>query len=55
MIQMDELVYLYRLKESKQIGYYDFIPYERKTRVAGDFPFSFHNCKSRYIFISSSS
>lgn len=55
MIQVDEFVYLYHLNESQQIGYYKFIPWERKTRVVGDFPFSFHNCKSRYFFISSSS
>ena len=26
MIRMDELLYLYRLKESKEVGYYEPMP-----------------------------
>ena len=29
MIKVDELVYLYRLKESKEYGYYELVPWVR--------------------------
>ena len=41
MIKVDELVYLYRLKESKEPGYYELVPWERKTRIVWDLPSSF--------------
>ena len=40
-IRMDELLYLYRLKESKQFGYYELVPWDRKSRLVVDFPLSF--------------
>ena len=33
MIKVDELVYLYRLKASKEHGYYELLPWERRTRI----------------------
>ena len=41
MIKVDELVYLYHLKESKEHGYYELVPWERKTRIIRDQPSSF--------------
>ena len=41
MIRVDELVYLYRLKESKEHGYYELVPWERRTRILRDLPSSF--------------
>ena len=41
MIRVDELVYLYHLKESKEHGYYELVPWERRTRIVQDLPSSF--------------
>ena len=41
MIRVDELVYLYRLKESKEHRYYELVPWERRTRIVRDLPLSF--------------
>jgi len=51
MICIDEFMYLYCLKESKQFGYYEFVTWNRKSRVVVNFPSSFCNWKSRYSFI----
>ena len=54
MIRMNELLHLYRLKESKQFGYYELVPWDRKARLVVDFPSSFRHWKSKFFFISSS-
>ena len=41
MIKVDELVYLYHLKESKEHRYYELVPWERRTRIVRDIPSSF--------------
>jgi len=41
MIKVDKLVYLYRLKESKEHGYYELVPWERRTRIIWGLPSSF--------------
>ena len=33
MIKVSELVHLYRLKESKEYGYYELVPWTRGTRI----------------------
>ena len=33
MIRVDELIYLYRLKASKEHGYYKLVPWEKRTRI----------------------
>ena len=33
MIRVDKLVYLYRLKASKEHGYYELLPSKRRTRI----------------------
>ena len=41
MIKVDELIYLYRLKESKEHRYYELVPWERRTRIIRGLPSSF--------------
>ncbi|XP_030924495.1 uncharacterized protein LOC115951423 [Quercus lobata] len=52
MIRLAELTYLYRLKESKEWGYYELVPWERKTRIVKGLPSSFRYWKSRFFFVS---
>ena len=52
MIKVDELVYLYRLKKSKEHGYYELVPWERRTRIIRGLPSSFRYWKSRFFFVS---
>ena len=40
IIRVDELVYLYRLKVSKEHGYYELVPWERRTRIVRNLPSS---------------
>ena len=52
MLRVDELVYLYRLKASKEYGYYELVPWERSTRIVRGLPSSFRYWKSRFFFVS---
>ena len=52
MIKVGELVYLYHLKESKEYGYYELVPWERRTRIVRGLPSSFRYWKSRFFFVS---
>ena len=52
MIKVSELVYLYRLKESKEHGYYELVPWARTTRNVKGLPLSFRYWKSRFFFVS---
>ena len=51
MIKVGELVYLYRLKESKEHGYYELVPWEKRTRIVRDLPSSFRYWKSWFFFV----
>ena len=51
MIRVDEFAYLYRLKESKEYGYYKFVPWDWKARIVTDLPSSFRYWKSRFFFV----
>ena len=51
MLKVDELVYMYRLKESKEYGYYELVPWERRTRIVKGLPLSFRYWKSRFFFV----
>ena len=53
MLMVNEFVHLYRLKESKEFGYYEFVPWDRKSRFVVDLPSSFRYWKSIYFFVSS--
>ncbi|XP_065626777.1 uncharacterized protein LOC136066415 [Quercus suber] len=52
MIKVGELVHLYRLKESKEYGYYELVPWERRTRIIRGLPLPFRYWKSRFFFVS---
>ena len=52
MLRVDELVYLYRLKASKEYGYYELVPWERSIRIVKGLPSSFKYQKSRFFFVS---
>ena len=52
MIMLNEFVHLYRLKESKELGYYEFVPWNKKSRPVVDLPSSLCNWKSRFFFVS---
>ena len=52
MIRVDKLVYLYRLKESKENKYYELVPWVRRTRIVRDLPSSFRYWKPRFFFVS---
>ena len=52
IITLTELVHLYRLKESKEFGYYELVPWDRRSRLIADLPLSFHYWKSWYFFVS---
>ena len=52
MLRVDELVYLYRLKMSKEYGYYELVPWKRRTRIVRGLPSSFRYWKSRFFFVS---
>ena len=41
MIRVDEFIYLYRFKESKEYGYYELVPWVRKARIITNLPSSF--------------
>ena len=51
MLRVDELVYLYRLKASKEYGYYELVPWERSTRIVKGLPSSFKYWKSKFFFM----
>ena len=38
MIRVDDFIHLYRLKESREYGYYDLMPWVRKARIITDLP-----------------
>ena len=52
MITLNELVHLYRLKESKEFSYYELVPWDRRSRLIADLLSSFRYWKSRYFFVS---
>ena len=52
MIKVGKLIHMYRLKESKEYGYYELVPWERKNRIVKGLPSSFRYWKSRFFFVS---
>ena len=51
-IKVSELVHLYYLKESKEYGYYELVPWVRRARIVRGLPSSFRYWKSRFFFVS---
>ena len=52
MVKVDKFTYLYRLKESKEYGYYELVPWTKEARIIKDLPLSFKYWKSRFSFLS---
>ena len=52
MIKVGELVYLCHLKWSKEYGYYELVPWMRRTRIVKGLASSFRYWKSRFFFVS---
>ena len=52
MITLNEFVHLHRLKASKEIGYYELMPWDRRSRLVVNLLSSFRYWKSRYFFVS---
>ena len=52
MIKVSELVHLYRLKKSKEYGYYELVPWARRARIVRGLPLSFRYWKSCFFFMS---
>ena len=52
MIKVVELIHMYCLKGSKEYGYYELVPWDRKTRIVKGLPSSFRYWKSRFFFVS---
>ena len=50
MIKVGELIHLYHLKESKEYGYYELVPWVRRARIVRGLPSSFRYWKSRFFF-----
>ena len=51
IIRLDVFVHMYRLKESKEFGYYELVPWDRRSRLIVNLHSSFHYWKSRYFFM----
>ena len=52
MVKVDKFTYLYHLKESKEYGYYELVPWTKEARIIKDLPLSFKYWKSRFFFVS---
>ena len=52
MIKVSELIHLYHLKESKDYGYYELVPWARRVRIMRGLPSSFRYWKSCFFFVS---
>ena len=52
MLKVDELVYLYRFKDSKEHGYYELLPWERRTKIVKGLPSSFRLHRQGFFFVS---
>ena len=52
MISLNEFLFLYRLKASTHYGYFELLPWDRKSRIVRGFPSSLRDWKSCYFFVS---
>ena len=51
MLTLNEFLFLYHLKASTYYGYFELLPWDKKSRIVRGFPSSFCDWKSRYFFI----
>ena len=52
MISLNEFLFLYHLKASTHYGYFELLPWDRKSRIVRGFPSSLRDWKSCYFFVS---
>jgi len=52
MISLNEFLFLFRLKASTHYGYFELLPWDRKSRIVRGFPSSLRDWKSHYFFVS---
>ena len=50
MITLNNFIHLYHLKESKEFGYYELVPWDRRFQLIVDLPSFFRYWKSSYFF-----
>lgn len=51
-IRIDEFLHLYRLRCSKNPGYWEFKSWGRNSRLILDSPYSLRNLKTSFFFVS---
>jgi len=51
VIRRDEFLHFYRLRKSKDPGYYEFKSWDRASRLILDYPSFFRNWKPNFFFI----
>ena len=51
-IKVDKFLYLYHLMESKLIGYWEFRPWDKKSKIVLEFPSSYRDWKYCFFFVS---
>ena len=54
VIRRDELLHFYRLRKSKDPGYYEFKLWDRASRLILKYPSSLRNWKPNFFFVSGS-
>ena len=54
VIKKDKFLHFYRLKKSKDLGYYEFKTWDRASRLILDYPSSLQNWKPNFFFVSGS-
>ena len=52
MIRVDKFTFLYRLKESKEYGCYELMPWVREARIVRGLPSPFCYWKSWFFYVS---
>ena len=53
VIKKDEFLHFYRLRKSKDPGYYEFKPWDRASRLILDYSLFARNWKPNFFFLSS--
>jgi len=51
VIKKDEFLYFYRLRKSKDLGYWEFKQWDRTSMLILDSPLSLYNWKPNFFFI----
>ena len=54
VIRKDEFLHFFRLRKSKDPGYYEFKPWDTASRLILNYPSSLRNSKPNFFFVSRS-